>query len=246
MKAANVANTLGSGRARSAGGSAGSTSTRPATVSARRAAWRIEISPPIELPIRIAGVPATSTRKRCSRRLFACTDVDREPPRVCPNPARSMATTRQVCASVGATAAQLTAEPPRPCTQTTSGAVGGSAEVEVVHRSLEIGPSGLGARGALVGCGLHPADSRPKAGGWHGGRAWRPPQPGPRPASAPPENRQTVVARYSSPGPQHGRREGRAGSGRPGSPGTPGRCRPGDPAGRPARSASVPSSLLPV
>ena len=125
MNAPNVANTLGSGRARSAGGSAGSTSTRPATVSARRAAWRMEISPPIELPIRIAGVPATSTRNLWRRRLFACTDVDREPPRVCPKPARSMATTRQVCARVGATAAQLSADPPRPCTHTSSGASDG-------------------------------------------------------------------------------------------------------------------------
>ena len=53
------------------------------------------MSPPIELPTRITGVPATSTTKRWSSRWFAWTPVDREPARVRPKPARSRARTRQ-------------------------------------------------------------------------------------------------------------------------------------------------------
>ena len=117
----NVANTRGSGRALSAGGSAGSTSTRPATLSGRCDACRIEMRPPIEFPTRIAGTPATSVRKRCSNRWLACTDVERDPPRVCPNPARSSATTRQLAARTGATAAQFSADPPNPWTHTSRG-----------------------------------------------------------------------------------------------------------------------------
>ena len=77
--------------------------------------------PPMELPTRMAGVPATSMRKRCSRRWLARTDVEREPLRVCPNPARSNAITRQVGVSNGTRAAQFSSEPPRPWTHTSSG-----------------------------------------------------------------------------------------------------------------------------
>ena len=52
-------------------------------------------------------------------------DEEREPLRVCPKPARSSASTRQVLVTSGAKAAQLTREPPRPCTQTMGGPVAG-------------------------------------------------------------------------------------------------------------------------
>jgi hypothetical protein len=60
-----------------ASGSAGSRSTRPATISGFATVSRIETSPPIELPTRIAGVPMTSTRNRSSQRALAWTLGDR-------------------------------------------------------------------------------------------------------------------------------------------------------------------------
>ena len=119
--------------------------------------------------------------------------------------------------------------------------VGRPAEVEVVHRPLEIGPSGLGARGALVGCGLHASDSRPEVGAARR-PAWRCPQPGP--AVRP----RRTATRWWRGTPRRGAAPPRgrpAGSGRRGGPGTPGRCRRAAPAGDRRGRRSVPSSLLP-
>ena len=162
MKAANVAKTLGSGRARRAGGSAGVDEHEPRDRSRHGVRPGGSISPPIELPIRTAGVPTTSTRKRCSRRLFAWTDVDRAPPRVCPKPARSMATTRQVCASVGATAAQLEGGSAE-AVHRRPAAVGRATEVEVVHRTLEQRPSATRGAGCAGRVRTPPWTPRPEA-----------------------------------------------------------------------------------
>ena len=56
----------GSGRT-APNGTAGSSRISPVTVSGAAAASLREIIPPIELPIRMTGGPATSSMKRCSR-----------------------------------------------------------------------------------------------------------------------------------------------------------------------------------
>ena len=64
-------------------------------------------------------------------------------PRVSPNPARSRAITRQVGVSSGARDSQLAYEPPRPCTQTSNGPIRVAAEVDVMHRAVQVHPAAL-------------------------------------------------------------------------------------------------------
>ncbi len=71
--------------------------------------------------MRITGPPVTDMTNRCSNARFDATSVPRPSDWVRPWPARSGASTRQVPVSSGATAVQLTAEPPSPCTQTIIG-----------------------------------------------------------------------------------------------------------------------------
>ena len=106
--------TSGSGRASQRPGIGGSTRTRAVTVSGCRAACRIAIIAPIELPTRIAGLAITSLRNRCSICWLEATEVECVPASVRPKPIRSSATTRQVSVRRGASAAQLTSDPPNP------------------------------------------------------------------------------------------------------------------------------------
>ena len=90
---ANMLTTTGSGQA-GTNGSAGSTRIRAVTRPGAALASSSEIIPPIELPIRITGPPATASMKSCSRDRLAVTSVLRPAARVRPCPARSGARTR--------------------------------------------------------------------------------------------------------------------------------------------------------
>ena len=85
--------TEGSGRT-GMNGSAGSSRMSPATVPGAAAASLREIIPPIELPMRITGEPATASMKRCSSSRLEDTSTPRPAERVKPCPARSGASTR--------------------------------------------------------------------------------------------------------------------------------------------------------
>ena len=124
VESANTAVTRGSGRT-GWNGSAGSISIRPATVCGAAFASSRTIMPPIELPIRMAGQLATASTNLCSSARLDETSARRAPDSVRPKPARSGATTRYLSVSSGAIADQFTADPPRPCTATTSGAPAG-------------------------------------------------------------------------------------------------------------------------
>ena len=138
--------TSGCGRARMPDGSAGSTSTRPATVSGCRAACMAAIRPPIELPTRIAGGPATSVRKRCSSCWLASTEVGSPPPWVRPNPGQVQGEHPAGGGeqrSQGGPVDQRAAQPVHADEQR---AVGRAAVVDVVHPAAEVGPPGLRPR----------------------------------------------------------------------------------------------------
>ena len=82
-------------------------STSPATVSGTADACMIEISPPMELPTRITGVPVTSRTNRLSSMALWWTFEVARVPGVSPNPCRSSATARRPAATAASSPASI-------------------------------------------------------------------------------------------------------------------------------------------